>query len=222
MKPSERQLWRVLNASAITYLNLAVLFQRAPQQLGIVAIDGVPLNENGNAENSIEWRDRIGVPPGSRVEFIVSGPPLGVTGLLVTRTWIPDPAARTIRTARSPQLSQPADAPEPRSDLERKARAASASRAAMAGERHSGSRSKVIFFRKAGGSKKSAQRDHLLSHRGGQTPAAFDPNSAEPNIIVKQGDVEDWIIENRSNELHDFHIHQLHFMLVGLVRGTCK
>jgi FtsP/CotA-like multicopper oxidase with cupredoxin domain len=48
----------------------------------------------------------------------------------------------------------------------------------------------------------------------GQTPAAFDPNSAEPNIVVKQGDVEDWIIENRSNELHDFHIHQLHFMLV--------
>ena len=37
MKPEERQLWRVLNASAITYLNLAVLFNRAPQQLGLVA-----------------------------------------------------------------------------------------------------------------------------------------------------------------------------------------
>src|SRR5579863_3594549 len=47
MKPEERQLWRVLNASAITYLNLAVLFNRAPQQLGLVAMDGVPLNENG-------------------------------------------------------------------------------------------------------------------------------------------------------------------------------
>ena len=44
MKPGERQLWRVLNASAITYLNLAVLFGRAPQQLGLVAIDGVPMN----------------------------------------------------------------------------------------------------------------------------------------------------------------------------------
>jgi FtsP/CotA-like multicopper oxidase with cupredoxin domain len=31
---------------------------------------------------------------------------------------------------------------------------------------------------------------------------------------VKQGDVEDWIIENRSTELHAFHIHQLHFMLL--------
>jgi FtsP/CotA-like multicopper oxidase with cupredoxin domain len=30
---------------------------------------------------------------------------------------------------------------------------------------------------------------------------------------VKQGDVEDWIIENRSTELHAFHIHQIHFMM---------
>ena len=37
MKPGEKQLWRVLNASAITYLNLEVLFNRAPQQLGLVA-----------------------------------------------------------------------------------------------------------------------------------------------------------------------------------------
>ncbi len=48
----------------------------------------------------------------------------------------------------------------------------------------------------------------------GQTPAAFDPSSTVPNIVVKQGDVEDWIIENRSLELHAFHIHQLHFQLV--------
>jgi len=26
--------------------------------------------------------------------------------------------------------------------------------------------------------------------------------------------VEDWIIENRSQELHAFHIHQIHFMLL--------
>jgi FtsP/CotA-like multicopper oxidase with cupredoxin domain len=47
----------------------------------------------------------------------------------------------------------------------------------------------------------------------GKTPAPFDPQSEVPDIVVKQGDVEDWIIENRSTELHDFHIHQLHFEL---------
>jgi FtsP/CotA-like multicopper oxidase with cupredoxin domain len=39
--------------------------------------------------------------------------------------------------------------------------------------------------------------------------------SAEtPNIVAQQGTVEDWIIENRSNELHAFHIHQMHFLLL--------
>ena len=47
----------------------------------------------------------------------------------------------------------------------------------------------------------------------GQPPKAFDPADG-PNIVTQQGDVEDWIIENRSTELHGFHIHQLHFMLV--------
>jgi FtsP/CotA-like multicopper oxidase with cupredoxin domain len=48
----------------------------------------------------------------------------------------------------------------------------------------------------------------------GETPVAFDPKSGLPNIVATQGTVEDWIIENRSNELHAFHIHQLHFMLL--------
>ncbi len=47
MKPDEQQLWRVVNASGITYLNLEVLFGHTPQPLGLVAMDGVPLNENG-------------------------------------------------------------------------------------------------------------------------------------------------------------------------------
>jgi FtsP/CotA-like multicopper oxidase with cupredoxin domain len=46
MKPGERQLWRVLNASTITYLNLAVLFGRAPQPLELVAMDGAPIEAN--------------------------------------------------------------------------------------------------------------------------------------------------------------------------------
>jgi FtsP/CotA-like multicopper oxidase with cupredoxin domain len=41
----------------------------------------------------------------------------------------------------------------------------------------------------------------------------YDPHSTVPNITVQQGDVEDWIIENRTRELHAFHIHQIHFLL---------
>ena len=87
MRPGERQLWRVLNASAITYLNLAVLFNHVPQPLGIVAMDGVPIVTRGDPPgNSVNPQSHIGLPPGARVEFTVTGPAEGVTGLLVTRT----------------------------------------------------------------------------------------------------------------------------------------
>jgi FtsP/CotA-like multicopper oxidase with cupredoxin domain len=39
-------------------------------------------------------------------------------------------------------------------------------------------------------------------------------NFKMPDITVRQGTVEDWIVENRAREAHVFHIHQLHFQLL--------
>ena len=46
-----------------------------------------------------------------------------------------------------------------------------------------------------------------------QTPALFDPN-VPPAITTTQGSVEDWLVENRTLENHEFHIHQIHFLLM--------
>ena len=73
---------------------------------------------------------------------------------------------------------------------------------------------RLYFSEKLTRSEQSQQRDEFYITVDGQTPAPFDPQSGMPNIIAKQGTVEDWIIENRSNELHAFHIHQLHFLLL--------
>ena len=77
MRPGERQLWRVLNASALTYLNLSVLLDGQAVRMGAVALDGVPMNANGGPDDFVYWGPRLGVPPGSRVEFIVEGPAEG-------------------------------------------------------------------------------------------------------------------------------------------------
>ncbi len=57
----------------------------SPQALGVVALDGVPINENGMSDNRSIWESHLGVPPGGRIEFIVKGPPEGVKGRLITR-----------------------------------------------------------------------------------------------------------------------------------------
>src|SRR5579871_876646 len=70
MRPGERQLWRVLNACAITYLDMRVITGREAQMLKVVAFDGVPVNHNGDP-NIVVIRSRLLIPPAGRVEFIV-------------------------------------------------------------------------------------------------------------------------------------------------------
>ena len=214
MKPAERQLWRVLNASAITYLNLAVLFNRAPQQLGIVAIDGVPLNHNGNQANAVEWRDHIGVPPGSRVEFMVTGPPAGVSALFVTRTVDTGQGGENDPNRALASISVRPDMPEPHSKLFSTPEPLPAPALPWLGNVAPIRTRKLYFSEKLTDPNDPNSATEFYLTVDGQTPAPFDPASDVPNIVVKQGEVEDWIIENRSTELHAFHIHQIHFLLL--------
>jgi FtsP/CotA-like multicopper oxidase with cupredoxin domain len=214
MKPEERQLWRVLNASAITYLNLAVLFNRAPQQLGLVAMDGVPLNENGALGDFVDWQTHLGVPPGARVEFIVKGPPLGTTGLLVTRSVDTGPGGENDPNRAIAIISASADAPEPRSRLSASPEPIPPPSLPWLGNVTPERTRRLYFSEKLLDPNDPNSATAFYLTVDGQTPAPFDPQSGMPNIIAKQGTVEDWIIENRSNELHAFHIHQLHFLLL--------
>ncbi len=214
MRPGERQLWRVLNASAITYLNLAVLFRRAPQRLGIVAIDGVPLRYGGSPAPPIVWVDHIGLPPGGRAEFVIDGPPLGVPGLLVTRTVDTGPGGENDPNRALATVIAASDAPEPQSKLPSDAKPLPPPALPWLGDVTPVRVRKLYFSEKLQNPNDPTSATEFYLTVDGQTPQAFNPHSTMPNIVVQQGDVEDWIIENRSAELHAFHIHQLHFELV--------
>jgi FtsP/CotA-like multicopper oxidase with cupredoxin domain len=213
IRPGERQLWRVLNASALTYLNLAVLYNRSPQPLGIVAMDGVPIDENGRGD-SIIWQTHLGIPPGARVDFIVKGPPAGQTGLLVTRTVDTGPGGENDPNRALATIVASPDAPEPPSRLPQSAAPPPPPSQPWLGDvppvrvRH------LYFSEKLADPNDPTSAVEFYVTVDGQTPKMFDMNSNLPNIVAHQGTVEDWIIENRSSELHAFHIHQLHFLLL--------
>jgi FtsP/CotA-like multicopper oxidase with cupredoxin domain len=213
MKPEEQQVWRVLNASAITYLNLAVLFHRKPQPLGLVALDGVPLNEYGTSRDFVDWQTHLGIPPGARVEFIVKGPPLGTTGLLVTRTVDTGAGGENDPNRALAIITAAEDAPEPRSKFAASPQPLPSPSLPWLGDVTPVRTRRLYFSEKLLQPNNPTSATEFYITVDGQTPAPFDMNSNIPNIVAKQGTVEDWIIENRSNELHAFHIHQLHFML---------
>ncbi len=214
LKPGERQLWRVLNASALTYLHLALLIDQAAQKLGVVAIDGVPINLSGAEARHIDWVDHIGVPPGGRVEFIVTGPPAGMPALLVTRSV--DTGASGDNDPNRPlaALVAMADAPEPASILDDHPQPSQPPRDTWLGALQP-VRVRKLYFSEVHADPNDPQSPISYSiTEQGKEPRPFDPAATEPDIVVRQGDIEDWIIENRTTELHAFHIHQIHFLLL--------
>jgi FtsP/CotA-like multicopper oxidase with cupredoxin domain len=214
MKPGERQLWRVLNASAVTYLNLAVLFRRDPQPLGIVGIDGVPLHAAADNASAIVWQDHIGVPPGARVEFIVTGPPLGMPALLVTRAVDTGQGGENDPNRALAAITPAAGAPEPVSKLPTATPPLPAATLPWLGDVAPVRVRRLYFSEELSDPTNPNSATTFFITVEGRAPAPFDPSSGVPDIVVRQGDVEDWIIENRSTELHAFHIHQLHFLLL--------
>jgi FtsP/CotA-like multicopper oxidase with cupredoxin domain len=214
MKPGEKQLWRVLNASAITYLNLSVLFNRKPQPLGLIAMDGVPMNLNDSLRDSVDTQNHIALPPGARVEFIVDGPAEGVTGLFVTRTVDTGPGGENDTNRMLAKIVASPHAPELSTKLE-----SSPIPLPPPSEAWLGSVAPVLvrhlyFSEKLTNPDDPTSAVEFYLTLDGQEPKMFDMSSDIPNIVAKQGTVEDWIIENRSRELHAFHIHQLHFLLL--------
>lgn len=234
MRPSTREFWRVLNASADTYLDLKVVFNNAPQFLGVVALDGVPVGyADGSSRNRVLWESHIFLPPAGRAEFVLNGPPEGVKASLNTQAVETGP----VYDNDSPPPIAPGNAQTSDDDytpartlaLIVASSAASESASRLPGPAASPAALDPPAFPPLSGVTPIRQRKFYFSEKlpdpkdpnsptifyiteEGKTPTAYDPASTVPNLVVHQGDVEDWLIENRSNETHAFHIHQTHFL----------
>lgn len=233
MRPVKQQFWRVLNASADTYIDLAVEFGGKRQALGIVALDGVPLRygEPG-AANYAPQQTHVFLPPASRAEFIISGPPPGVSGHLVTN-YVFRGASDDDKPVATKSSTQPAlrvglddiDAARPLASIvptdvdsvpliHPASVAPTAPPAPLTSIRPVRKRT-LYFSEKLIDLANPNSATLFFITEEGHEPAVFDPHNPEPTITAQQGDVEDWTIENRSRESHAFHVHQVHFIVVG-------
>lgn len=213
MKPRERELWRVLNASAITYLNLQIVSKAMPQWMAVVGLDGVPLNYSGQSGHGVSWQTHVGLPPGGRAELVFTAPSEGVA-TLETRSVDTGVGGENDPVRPIANIVVSAGAPEPRSKLASSPEPLPRPILPWLGDVAPVRTRKLYFSETLQDPKDPNSPTTFFITVDGQQPAPFDPNSNTPNIVVHQGDVEDWIIENRSQELHAFHTHQIHFLLV--------
>ncbi|HEY0703002.1 MAG TPA: multicopper oxidase domain-containing protein [Candidatus Acidoferrales bacterium] len=214
MKSGQPQLWRVVNASAITYLNLQVLFDRKPQMMDIVALDGVAVNADGVGPALTVARNHMGIPPGGRAEFIVKPPDASVqSALLVCRTVNTGPGGENDPNRALATIVATENAPEPQSTMPSGEPPLAASTLPWLGGVAPVRTRKLYFSETLQDPNDPNSPTTFFITVDGAKPEVFDPHSDIPAIVAHQGDVEDWIIENRSSELHAFHIHQIHFLL---------
>jgi len=226
-RPSRREFWRVLNACADTYLDLGVLFSGKWRQLGLIAVDGVPLSRGPGHADGISWQTDIPIPPGGRAEFVLDTPAEHVDAELLTLGVATSPPndennpAPTSATSASP-VSESDDANPPRQLIKIIASADADETPTQAALPEPAptldlARAKPVRQRRFYFSEKVLDPQHPASStvyyitEQGAKAAAFQLATA-PNVTVRSGDVEDWVIENRSQESHAFHIHQLHFL----------
>jgi FtsP/CotA-like multicopper oxidase with cupredoxin domain len=220
MRTAQAEFWRVANASANSILDLQVKYDGRAQPLQIVALDGVPAgSQDGKRQGTIITRKDIFLSPAGRVEFIVQPPNSSVKKAEVITNYIDSgpqgdflPARRLAviqASAHSPKLPKtPVTSAAPHS--QRFEELASLKPTAK----------RKLFFSEAFGEPRQARRlppeskhMHFFITVDGQSPHLFDPNNP-PDIITTRGAIEDWTIENRSDEMHMFHMHQIHFLLL--------
>ncbi len=193
--PGEKQFWRVLNATGHKTLKLAV----EGEKLQLVAIDGFALDTYPGTP-ATETLPYLIVPPAARVEFVVTGPKSG-HGRFRTLCYNtgpngdPDPpwllahlVAPVQKRAGGNLSSQPltVGAPLPQNVYTTQLPPPAAKRVVIFSEN-----SKPQFF----------INGKMFSMRG------------PPMFVVHVGTVEAWHIVNVTQEIHDFHIHQLHFVV---------
>jgi FtsP/CotA-like multicopper oxidase with cupredoxin domain len=179
-----------------------------------VAMDGVPMNQSDKLADAVSWQTHIGLPPGARAEFIVTGPANGETGLLVTRTVDTGPAGENDPNRILAKITALPNAPEPRSILQSQPQPLSPTGKTWLGNEIPVRVRRLFFSEKLADPNDPTSAVEFYLTVDGQEPKMFDMSADTPNIVADQGTVEDWIIENRSRELHAFHIHQLHFLLL--------
>jgi FtsP/CotA-like multicopper oxidase with cupredoxin domain len=218
MEAGDTEFWRVTNSTADTILDLQVLYDGVPQNLSIVGIDAVPVNsQDGTGPGSLinnvtEYRLAVA----GRVEFLVHAPASTVkVAQLITNNINTGPqgdcdptrAVFNITTGNfEPRVASAANSDNRlpastglRTDLRR-----------FGGLRNS----PVTATRTFQFSEIQPSQFFITQTSAGQTPMVFDNNNP-PSVITTQGSVEHWNIQNIAQENHEFHQHQIHFLVLS-------
>jgi len=197
--PGERQFWRIVNASADRYADVQV----DGESWEIVALDGAPLAYH-NPEHPVRVSEHVLLPPASRLEAIVTGPPAGSPAALRTRCVDAGPDGDSTPAMVLADIVPAPPSSPPRTGTVSDRRPASYKQPQLASLESSPPQFVAIFTEDKKGFYINGQR--------------FEPDAA-PMTQAVVGTYQHWRVVNQTREVHPMHLHQVHF-LVYAENGT--
>ncbi len=217
MKTGGQEFWRVVNASADTTMDVVLNYDNVAQPLEIVALDGVPTgSQDGKTQGTIITQKDILIPPAGRAEFIVTAPGANVQKAVFMTQRIDtgplgdsDPARPLADIQQSTNAKDVPPAIMPVAGTIGGGRFAGLDDSMVTAHRH-------LYFSETQGQKPGGEGNvtFFITVKGqAQTP--YYPDEP-PAIVTHKGAVEDWTIQNESQEVHMFHMHQIHYQLLEI------
>ena len=189
IQPGESQLWRFSDQTANTYFRLAL----EGHTFIVVGRDGQPLS-------TPEKTTELIIGPSQRTDVIVTAPAAGQFKLVAKRT-----------------------STGPVGDMFAEQDMALLVAAAIPGTAHPAPLGKLVI---AGPPQQPIPSDRIDARRTvtfSEDPvtglffinhATFDPKRVD--LKVPLGSIEEWTVRNSSEELHVFHLHQVHFQVLSV------
>jgi suppressor of ftsI len=193
--PGEHQFWRIVNASPDLYADIEI----DGSSFDVVALDGMPFAFH---EPNIRSRtmSHVLLAPAGRMEAIVTGPEVGRHATLHTRCFDTgsdgDPNGAMVLADLVPKRNQ------------------------RFSQRIVEDTGAPVYQLIPGAIRKSVeQAQPQFTTVFTEDKNGFYINgekfmmSSPPMVTVKIGSYQHWHVTNRTNEVHPFHIHQVHFLV---------
>jgi FtsP/CotA-like multicopper oxidase with cupredoxin domain len=185
--PGEQELWHIGNFGSNTFVNLKL----EGMQWTLLAMDGNPLPDTAMV-------DSLYIPPGSRAEVIVTGPPRGTRVRLYSAPFLPRPTAAQVTLG----YLVGEGTPRPRRAVRD-----------VAGEDAS-VLDTLRFLRGARDVQERTFHFDFVGNDAGIDSVIYKPTDLP--VAIPWGQVQEWTLINRTGSLHTFHIHQVDFTIMSL------
>ncbi len=211
----QTQYWRLANTDAQTSLDLVLIVNGKPAPLLVTARDGVPLVvKNGHPTYAPVAMSHVFLPPAGRVEFYLTGSVPGAD--MVIRTLgidtgcvgdtdlarnLFDVKVGTQHVAQQRVVIPPVTDPVAQRFSDLAYQKPIRQRTFIFTEYIRPDEPEPDFYITETSNPKAVEHPYRMS--------------GPPDTVVKDGTVEEWTVLNYTNEMHAFHIHQLHFMPIA-------